>query len=95
MKNFKLIFGFLMISNFCSAQTNFLLVYPSGDAKYTTFNTKVADVSLMGDVLCVYSHLDEISLEGSNLTQGLYIILTYEDGKIISSKKHFLSHNNN
>ena len=50
--------------------------------------------NIFGQLLGVYSHSDEISLKNSNLTQGLYIILTYEDGKIISSKKHFLSHNN-
>jgi hypothetical protein len=50
MKNFSFIFGFLMISNFCNAQTNFLHVFPSGDAKYTTFSTKITDIAVMGEV---------------------------------------------
>lgn len=45
--------------------------------------------NIFGQLLGVYSHSDEISLKNSNLTQGLHVILTYEDGKIISSKKHF------
>jgi hypothetical protein len=50
--------------------------------------------NIFGQLLGVYSHLDEISLKDSNFTPGLYILSSYEDGKIISSKKHFLSHNN-
>ncbi|KXK39074.1 MAG: hypothetical protein UZ09_BCD002001113 [Bacteroidetes bacterium OLB9] len=50
MKNFIYIFGFLMFSNFCFAQTSFLHVYPSGDAKYGSFSTKITDIEVMGDV---------------------------------------------
>ena len=50
--------------------------------------------NIFGQLLGVCSHLDEISVKDSNLTQGVYILSTYEDGKIISSTKHFLSHNN-
>lgn len=39
-----------MISIFCNAQTNFLYVFPSGDAKYTTFSTKITDIAVLGDV---------------------------------------------
>lgn len=39
-----------MISIFCNAQSNFLHVYPFGDAKYTTFSSKISDISVMGDV---------------------------------------------
>lgn len=32
----------------CSNQ--FLHVFPSGDAKYTTFSTKITDIAVIGDV---------------------------------------------